>query len=244
MLFEPTLEPATLLKRYKRFLADVIHPELGEITVHCPNTGSMKNCWQPGWQVWLQNSHNPKRKYLYTWVLAVNESKELIGINTQFANNLVYEGIVAGKVSQLKNFVKIEKEVKYGEENSRIDFLIHHADQSKTFVEVKSVTLKDSTVLVGMVDKTEVGCFPDAVTTRGQKHIRELIQCVENGDRAILFFMVQHTGINLVTVAKQIDPDYAKLLELAIEKGVEILVYKANISSDEIVLDHQLEFVL
>ena len=244
MLFKPTLEPARLIKRYKRFLADVVHPELGEMTVHCPNTGSMKNCWQPEWQVWLQKSQNPKRKYPYTWILAENDQQELIGVNTHFANQIVFEAVVENKVAQLKGIKRVEKEVKYGEENSRIDLLVHHSDDSKTYVEVKSVTLKDPTCPIDHTNRNEIGCFPDSVTKRGQKHIRELIHCVEKGDRAMLFFMVQHTGIKVVSVARHIDSEYAELLQLAIEKGVEVVAYGAKMSPAEIVLDHQLEFIL
>ncbi|MBV1909767.1 MAG: DNA/RNA nuclease SfsA [Kangiellaceae bacterium] len=249
MHFEPPLEPARLIKRYKRFLADVTHPELGEITVHCPNTGSMKNCWSEGWRVWLQNSHNPKRKYLYTWVLAENEQGHLIGVNTQFANQLVYDAILADKIKQLSSIESVLKEVKYGEESSRIDVLVNHTDQTKTYIEVKSVTLKDPDVFnqdqsQKAKDTNELGCFPDSVTTRGQKHLRELIHCVEAGHRAILFFMVQHTGIKEVTVARHIDSKYAELLQQAIEKGVEVVAYGAKISCSEIVLDQQLKFTL
>lgn len=244
MKFEPPLEPAILRKRYKRFLADVTHPNLGEMTAHCPNTGSMKNCWQEGWQIWLQDSNNPKRKYRYSWVLAENEMGEFIGVNTQIANQLVYDGIKQGLVKQISDIATIEKEVKYGEENSRIDLLVTHTDGSKTYVEVKSVTLKDPDGLK-LAGKNGVnGCFPDAVTTRGQKHIRELLHCVEQGHKAMLFFMVQHTGINSVSAASHIDPAYAELLAEAIDKGVQVVTYAAKISPSEIVLDQPLEFVL
>jgi len=236
MIFEPKLESAILIKRYKRFLADVIHPTLGEITVHCPNTGSMKNCWSPGWMVWLQKSDNPKRKYPYTWVLTKNDEDEWIGINTNLANQLVYEGLTSESIGEIENIAQIDKEVKYGDENSRIDLLVTHQDQSKTYIEVKSVTLK--------LDDDHLGAFPDAVTLRGQKHIRELIHRVEQGDKAVLFFMAQHTGIKKVTVAKDIDPDYAALLKEAITKGVKVLSYSAEISADKIVLGHSLDFIL
>jgi len=235
MKYPLPLEKTLLVKRYKRFLTDVIHPEKGEITVHCPNTGSMKNCWQEGWTAWILDSQNPKRKYLYTWVLAENEQGEFIGINTHYANDIVYEGIVNGRVKELSSFNQIKKEVKYGEENSRIDILLTDEDDKKTYIEVKSVTLLEG-------EKGE-GSFPDAVTTRGQKHIRELISCVEQGHRAVLFFMVQHTGIHSVSVARHIDPDYADLLDLAIKCGVEVLVYNATISPQDIRINKRLEFL-
>ncbi len=233
MIFDPPLENSTLIKRYKRFLADVIHPQLGELTVHCPNTGSMKNCWEPNWNVWLQKSNNLKRKYPYTWVIAQNNEQEFIGINTQIANQLADDGLVDHKIKEINQIKTIEREVKYGSENSRIDLLVTHNDGSKTYIEVKSVTLK--------VENGK-GFFPDAVTTRGQKHIRELMECVEQGDKAVLFFMVQHTGINSVEIAKEIDPKYYELLKLAVKQGVQVLAYKAIINPEEIVLDQAIPF--
>ena len=233
MKFEPPLVQAVIHQRYKRFLADVTIPPNQEITVHCPNTGSMKNCWQQGWKVWLQKSDNPKRKYAYTWVLTENDNAEFIGINTHLANRLVVEAFEKQKIAQIDSVKTIQREVKYGEENSKIDVLITHQDDSLTYVEIKSVTFKES---------EGKGYFPDAVTTRGQKHLRELMVCVDQGHRAILLFMVQHTGINIVSVARQIDPKYAVLLEQALEHGVEILAYKACISDVEIFLDKEIEF--
>lgn len=235
MKFKPKLESVIIHKRYKRFLADVLHPSLGEITVHCPNTGSMKNCWESGWEIWLQKSDNAKRKYPFTWVLSKNPSNEFIGINTITANRLVEEGIREGKVKQLAKISKVDREVKYGEENSKIDLLITHKDDSLTYIEVKSVTLKE---------KDGWGYFPDAVTTRGQKHIRELMSCIDNGHEAVLFFMVQHSGIERMTIASNIDPEYFKLLQRAINHGVKVIAYRAGISDKEIILDHQIEFVL
>jgi len=241
MIFEPKLESATLSKRYKRFLADVCHPILGDITVHCPNTGSMKNCWQAGWQVWLQKSENTKRKYPYTWVLAQNEQNDWIGINTQLANQLVFEALQENKISEVKDIAKIDKEVKYGQENSRIDILLTHNEPGihgeplKTYIEVKSVTLKED---------DGRGLFPDAVTTRGQKHIRELIHCAEHGDNAVLFFLVQHTGIKSVEIAEQIDPEYAKILREAISKGVKVIAYGTSINEQQITLQSKIDFSL
>ncbi len=234
MIYVPPLEHAILIKRYKRFLADVHHPTLGEITVHCPNTGSMKNCWQPGWDVWLQKSDNPKRKYPYTWVLAKNELGEFIGINTQIANQLVYQALSDNIISEIDDIVEIKKEVKYGEENSRIDLLLEHQDGVKNYIEVKSVTLKED---------DGFGYFPDAVTTRGQKHIRELIACVRAGHRATLFFAIQHTEISQMKIAAHIDPEYASLIEQAISAGVLLVAYAAKITNTEIVLDRKVNVI-
>jgi sugar fermentation stimulation protein A len=235
MKFNSPLTKVVIKKRYKRFLADVSHSQLGDFTVHCPNTGSMKNCWQEGWNVWIQKSNNKKRKYPYTWMLSENERGELIGINSALANKIVIEGIVNNIVDEISNVNTILPEVKYGQENSRIDLLIEHLDQSKTFIEVKSVTL---------LSNKKKGQFPDAVTTRGQKHIRELMDCVDNGNKAILFFLVQHTGIESVEIAKDIDIEYFNLVKQAIKKGVKVIAYKTQINESEIVLDQAVPFRL
>ncbi len=231
MNFDPPLRRVTLQKRYKRFLADAMLPNGDSLTVHCPNTGSMKNCWEEGWKVWLQKSDNSKRKYAYTWILAENESKELIGINTHLANRLVEEGLQNNQISQMDSIKTISREVKYGAENSKIDIFVSHNDRSLTYIEVKSVTLKEA---------DGIGYFPDAVTTRGQKHLRELMTCVDQGHRAVLLFMVQHTGIGEMTIASQIDPHYAALIKKAMDHGVEVLAYKAYISEIEIFLDKEI----
>jgi len=234
MKLEPILVPAKLIKRYKRFLADVIHPELGEITVHCPNTGSMKNCWGEGWTAWLLDSNNPKRKYRYTWVLSETPDGKMIGVNTHFANQIVVEAIKNSQISQLSDFENVQTEVKYGEENSRIDVLLTNKQGKKTFVEVKSVTL---------LEENGDGFFPDAVSTRGQKHLRELMNCVENGDRAVLLFLVQHSGIERVMAAEHIDPKYAELLKEAKEKGVKIIAYRSKMNEKELILDKELPVI-
>lgn len=235
MIFNHPLEKSILKKRYKRFLADVEHPTLGEMTVHCPNTGSMKNCWEEGWQAWLLDSQNPKRKYRYTWVVSENESGELIGVNTHFANEIVYEAILNRCIQELTEFEEVKKEVKYGEENSRIDILLSDKAGQKTYIEVKSVTL---------LEDNETGYFPDSVTTRGQKHLRELIHCVQKGHRAVLFFLVQHTGINKVSAAEHIDSEYTRLLQQAMDAGVEVLVYNTTITAREIKINKAVEFCM
>ncbi|MGX5200759.1 DNA/RNA nuclease SfsA [Aliikangiella sp. IMCC44632] len=235
MKFTTPLETCRLVKRYKRFLADVVHTKLGELTVHCPNTGSMKNCWEPNWNAWILDSGNPKRKYLYTWVVSESPQGEIIGINTHLANEVVFEELQAGKIPELSGFNELQREVKYGSENSRVDFLTLSPQNRICYIEVKSVTLH-----LG----DGVGAFPDAVSVRGQKHLRELMDCVKAGHRAVLLFVVQHSAIEKVVPAKQIDPLYAELLQQAIELGVEVLVYKAHISTTQIVLEHKIPFHL
>ena len=252
MKFSPPLIKTTLLKRYKRFLADVVSDdELGEFTAHCPNTGSMKNCWQEGDTAWLLDSQNPKRKYRYTWVLNQNLQGDWICINTHLANKVVSEGIENGVLVELQGYESLQQEVKYGEENSRIDLLLTNSDKpdsptKKCYVEIKTVTLLESGVneKTGKAFAKGAGFFPDAVSTRGQKHIRELVTMVEQGHRAVLLFLVQHSGIKTVSPAAHIDPKYAELLNDAAQKGVEIYAYNTHISAAEISLQQALPVIL
>ncbi|MCL1076663.1 DNA/RNA nuclease SfsA [Parashewanella spongiae] len=226
MEFEPGLECGVLIKRYKRFLADVRLQDGSEVTIHCPNTGSMKNCQFPDQQVWFSTSDNPKRKYSRTWELMETPVGDYIGINTGRANQLAADAINTKVIQELVGYHYIKREVKYGSENSRIDILLTSSGKPDCYVEVKSCTLLED----------GKGYFPDSVTTRGQKHLRELIQMVENGHRAVLLFVVQHTGIDTVSPAKHIDPAYASLFYEAMYQGVEVLAYKAALSPTEFVL--------
>lgn len=233
MKFEQKLQSGRLIKRYKRFLADIDTADTAtpvkEITIHCPNTGAMTGCNVPGSRVWFSASDNPKRKYPNTWELLETPEGDWVCINTALANKLVEEAIVNGVIEVLSGYGSLAREVRYGEEKSRIDILLsdHPEDPRDCYIEVKSVTL--------LVDN-QVGMFPDAVSTRGQKHLRELISMVESGHRAVLLFCVNHSGINSVCPADHIDAEYGYLLRQAAEKGVEIFAYGANISSTEIQL--------
>ena len=220
MKFTPELESGVLIKRYKRFLADIMLPNGQEITIHCPNTGSMKNCLFPGEKVWFSTSDNPKRKYAHTWELMQTDQQHYIGINTGRANALAEEAINRQVITELLGYEHLKREVKYGSENSRIDILLTSQNRPECYIEVKSCTLLED----------KMGYFPDAVTTRGQKHLRELIHMVELGHRAVLLFVVQHSGITSVKPALHIDPHYADLLEQAVANGVEVLAYKTALS--------------
>ena len=223
MKFEPALETATLIKRYKRFMADV-KTENGEmLTLHCPNTGSMKNCNDPGSRVWFSDSGNPKRKYPHTWELVEVAGGALAGINTNRANALVKEALEKQVVPSLAGFDSLKSEVKYGEENSRIDLLLQFGDQT-CFVEVKSLTLGEG----------EIGYFPDAVTERGRKHLRELVKMVEQGHRAVLLFCVQHNGVTVAKPADHIDPAYATALRQAHAAGVEVMAWQCDLDENEV----------
>ena len=227
MKFEPALSRGTLIKRYKRFLADVELASGELITIHCPNTGSMKNCNDPGSAVWFSDSGNPKRKYRHTWeIVSVGpEGNFMAGINTGLANKLVKEAIEAGVITELQDFDQLRTEVKYGQENSRIDLLLEQ-ENSQCYVEVKNVTLGED----------GIAYFPDAVTERGRKHLRELAAMIEEGHRAVLLFCVQLTGVTEVRPADHIDSAYGETLRKVVAAGVEVLAYQADITPEKITL--------
>jgi sugar fermentation stimulation protein A len=231
MLLPKPLTRGTLLQRYKRFLADV-RLDSGEIiTVHCPNSGSMKGCAVPGSSVLLSRSDNAGRKYAFTWEL-VRVADAWVGINTALPNRLVREGVECGIVAELQGYQSIRPEVRYGA-NSRIDLLLSRQGEL-CYVEVKNVTLVEN----------NLASFPDAATIRGQKHLRELMEMVRQGHRAVNFFVVQHAEGNSVSPADAIDPEYGRLLRQAAACGVEILAYRARITETEIMLAHRLPVVL
>jgi len=234
MQFTPALQPATLVQRYKRFLADVVTPEGVALTLHCPNTGAMTGCATPGDTVWYSTSHNIKRKYPHTWEITQTAGGEYICVNTLRANQLVKEAISLDLIPELRGYNSLKTEVKYGAENSRIDFLLQAEDQPECYIEVKSVTLADR----------DNGYFPDAVTLRGQKHLRELISVAAEGKRAVLFFAVLHSAIGKFSPARHIDPKYAQLLNEAQKQGVEVMAYKAELSADNITLRSALPVTL
>ena len=228
------LAPSTLIKRYKRFLADVIIEDeqhvKTEITMHCANTGAMTGCAEPGDTVWYSSSNNLKRKYPNSWELTYTQAQHWICVNTIRANQLAEEAIAQGCIKEFSQHTQLRREVKYGDENSKIDFHLYDENNRETFIEVKSVTLLDA----------EQGYFPDAVTQRGQKHLRELMARAAQGHRAVLFFAVLHSGINNVKPASHIDAKYAELLLEASQQGVEIMAYKATFSQE----NHQFKITL
>lgn len=233
MKFDPPLQSGVLIQRYKRFLADVRLDSGEQITLHCPNTGSMKNCAEPGWRVWFSDSGNDQRKYRHTWELVQNNAGALIGVNTGRANALVKEALAAGVIPSLQGYQQIRAEVKYGAENSRIDLLLD-GSSGTCFIEIKSVTLGEATT----------GYFPDAVTERGRKHLRELMQVVADGQRAVLFFCVQHTGVECVRPADHIDPAYGKQLREAAQAGVEIMAWRWSLSAQGASIERELPVLL
>ena len=231
MIWSSPLTEATLLKRYKRFLADVILDEK-LITVHVPNTGSMTSCWEPNQKCALSLSPNPDRKMPYTLELTYN-GETWIGVNTANANKLAKLWLQENKISELTNYKTIIPEKKIGE--SRVDFYLEgHESMPACFVEVKSVTLK----------KDGIAQFPDAVTERGQKHLRELMEIKKSGLRAVMLFIIQREDVDLFQAAKDIDPVYSQLLELAQRSGVEILAYQCKIDLKQIELLQPLKVLI
>ncbi|GJM12196.1 MAG: sugar fermentation stimulation protein [Pseudohongiella sp.] len=222
MQLQNQLQAGVLIRRYKRFLADITTERGESITIHCPNTGSMKNCQEPGSRVWYTDSENPKRKYACTWELVEVDKQHIVGINTAMANKLVHEAIVSNSIAELAGYENLRSEVAYGEQKSRIDLLLEGTAseaEAQCYVEVKNVSL-------GLDDG--LGSFPDAVTTRGQKHLQELLHMHTLGHRAVLLFCVQHSGIERIAPADDIDPEYGRLLREVAAKGVEVLAYRAE----------------
>lgn len=221
MEFAVPLLPATLLQRYKRFLADAVTPTGETLTLHCPNTGRMTGCAGAGWSIWYSLSDNPKRKHAATWELSVSEAGHWIGVNTARANGLVAEVLLGPLFPELAGYHQLLREQPYGEEGSRIDLLARGEDCRDCYIEVKSVTL---------LGEQGLGYFPDAPSVRGVKHLRELTRLARAGQPAVLLFCVQHSGIQAVAPAAHIDPDYAKALVEAVAAGVAVWALGCEIS--------------
>lgn len=239
MRFDPPLESATLIKRYKRFLTDIKLPDGSERTIHCANTGAMTGCATPGDTVWYSTSDNPKRKYPNSWEISETAKGDRICVNTARANQLAVEAIQNGAIVELSGYQRLRTEVKYGSENSRIDILLEDEAKADCYIEVKSVTLLADDPNIGKGQ----GYFPDAVTTRGQKHLRELTEMAESGQRAVLLFTVLHSGIEKVSAAHHIDAKYSLLLKQAQDAGVEVLCYKAELNNTQMELNQAVEFI-
>lgn len=227
MKFPFPLIEAHLVRRYKRFLTDVELPDGATLTALCPNTGSLMGCQSPGSAVWLSHSDSATRKYAHTWELIQVETGAMVGINTQLSNRLVEEAIRAGTISELRDYDDIAREVRYGSENSRIDLLLRGGERPPCYVEVKNVT---AAVTGG------IALFPDAVSERGSKHLRELMLEVTKGHRAVILFCVQRDDVSQVRPADAIDPLYGKTLRQALSHGVEALAYRARVTAEEIKL--------
>jgi sugar fermentation stimulation protein A len=224
MRFDPPLIPGTLLRRYKRFLADIRLDDGREVIAHCPNPGSMKTCAEPGWRVWVSPATNPARKLKWTLeIVLAGEAQVPILVNTARPNGIVHRAIAAGEIPALTGYAGIRTEVPYGE-NSRIDLLLTDAEDGgpNCYVEVKNVTLLAAAGRVA---------FPDSVTKRGAKHMAELARMSAAGHRAVVFFLVSRMDATEMVPADDIDPNYGRALRDALDAGVEAVVHRAVIDS-------------
>lgn len=230
MKFDELIE-GKLIKRYKRFLADITLENGEIITAHVPNSGAMTSCIENDCPVWVSYHDNPKRKLKYTLELT-KMGENIICTNTGVANKIAIEAIQNGVITELQTYDTLKPEQKYGQ-NSRIDILLSNEnDEKKCYVEIKSVSLKLEDSLA----------FPDAVTTRGTKHLNELVDMVKQGHRAVMLYIIQRTDKASFRIADEIDPKYKTAFDEAIRNGVEILVYQSSISYKEIFVDKKVDF--
>ncbi|AVO38873.1 DNA/RNA nuclease SfsA [Pukyongiella litopenaei] len=234
MRFPSPLVPARLIRRYKRFLADCRLGDGREITAHCANPGSMLGLAEPGMKVWLEPNDDPAKKLKYGWRLVDHENGHFTGVDTSVPNRALRLALEAGDVPGLQGYAGIRAEIRYGE-NSRIDFLLSGPGRRDAYVEVKSVTLCRAP---GLAE------FPDSVTARGAKHLRELAAMARSGNRAVMFFLVQRTDCQRFSLASDLDPDYAAAFETARRAGVEIMCQRTRITPDGVTLGPPLEIVI
>ena len=230
MEFTKSLIKGKLVKRYKRFFADIkLNKEM--VTAHCPNTGSMKGLLDEGNEVFISKNDDPKRKLKYTLEI-IKVKKKLVGVNTHFANKITYHGLSHNLINELKNIDNIKPEVFFNKE-TRFDFLIEKNNQ-KHFVEVKNVTL---------FRKAKTAEFPDAITSRGSKHLKALIDAIKKGYKSYILFLVQIEGMENFKIAKDIDKEYYENYLIAKKAGVKFLAYRCKISPKKIEIEKKLEII-
>ena len=229
MQFATPLIPATLIRRYKRFLADIRLDDGREVTAHCANPGSMMGLAEAETRIWVEPNDDPKKKLKYGWRLVEQEGGHFTGVDTSLPNRMLKSALMAGQVPGLQGYDLVRPEVKYGQ-GSRIDFLLSGDGQPDAFVEVKSVTLSRAP---GLAE------FPDSVTARGAKHLRELTEMKAQGHRAVMLYLVQRTDAASVTLAADLDPAYARAF---VEAGLETLAFGCRISPDGVSLGEALPF--
>ncbi|WP_281842840.1 DNA/RNA nuclease SfsA [Sinisalibacter aestuarii] len=234
MDFASPLVPATLIRRYKRFLADCRLDDGSEITAHCANPGSMMGLANPGMRIWLEPNDDPKKKLRYGWRLVEHHDGHFTGVDTSVPNRMLKAALEAREVPALDAYTDVRAEVKYGEK-SRIDFLLSAENLPDAYVEVKSVTL---------CRRPGIAEFPDAKTERGARHMLELALMAKQGHRAAVFFLVQRTDASEVRIAEDIDPRYAQAFLTAYGAGVEVIAHSTNISPKGVTLGPQLPVAL
>lgn len=228
----PELFKGVLIKRYKRFLADIQFPDGSIITAHSANTGSMRECSEPGRTVWLSYHDKPTRKHKYSWEI-IDMGTSLVGINTGLPNRLVKVSVEAGLIEELSGYDSLKPEVKTVE-GSRLDLGLYKKGRRDCYVEIKNSTLVTN----------GVASFPDAVTKRGLKHLKELQRLVRENKRAVMFYLIQRMDAKTFEPAYLIDPDYAAELYQAEKNGVEILVYDSVITTDYIKIGKKIPYTL
>lgn len=232
MIFPESLVKGYLIKRYKRFLADIELEDGSFITAHCPNSGAMQGLTDPGTAVWVSRSSNPSRKLPHTWQMAEADGT-FVGMNTANPNVLVEEAIHNGTITELQGYNNLRREVPYGK-NSRIDILLESSSPSLTYVEVKNVHMKR-----GMN-----AAFPSSVTTRGAKHMGELAEMVRQGHKAYVVYVVQRNDCKGFEIASDIDPIYERETLKALKAGVDVLIYACEVSPDAITISTRLDFII
>lgn len=233
MRFQTPLEPGVLIRRYKRFLADVLLPGGQEVVAHCANPGRMTGLAEPGMRVWVEPNDDPKKKLRFAWRLTELPGGHFACVDTAAANRVVGEALKAGQIPGLTGYDSILPEQRYGEK-SRIDFLLRTPNHPDAYVEVKSVTLRRH---------ADLAEFPDTRTERGARHLFELAEMARSGQRAVLLYLVQRSDCRRVTCAADIDPAYAAALADARKAGVEIMAHISLITPSQITLGPALPHV-
>ncbi len=229
MKFNKKLLQGTLIKRYKRFFVDIEYKNK-IITAHCPNSGSMMGLLKKGNNVWFSESKDPKRKLKYTLQI-IEVNKKPVGINTHLTNKIVLESLRNKKIKNLIKFTNIKPEVKFSE-STRFDFLISN-DNEKCFLEVKNVTL---------LREDNIAEFPDAITSRGTKHLRELINAKKKGYESYILYLIQRVDCKFFKIAKDIDEEYKNTFDEALNSGVKMLCYDCKLNNEEIIINNQIKY--
>ncbi|MGI9395816.1 MAG: DNA/RNA nuclease SfsA [Boseongicola sp.] len=225
MRFPTPLVPARLLRRYKRFLADVEIEASGErVTAHCPNPGAMLGLAEPGTRIWLEPNDDPKKKLKFGWRLTELKGEHLAGIDTSVPNRVVGEALRGGKIQEFSDYTQVKAEVPYGEK-SRVDFLLCTSGLADIYLEVKNVHLNRT---------GDLAEFPDCVTLRGARHLHELASMVAAGHRAVMLYLVQRTDCGRFNLAPDLDPGYADAFRKARASGVEAMCFGTKITTESV----------